>query len=80
MKFSVQRNHLENELQFLQGIAEKKKTIPILSNILIQADGEALSLVATDLEVSLTTGCPAAVSEAGGITVSSKKQIGRAHV
>ena len=46
MKFSVQRDHLENELQFLQGIAEKKKTIPILSNILISADGEALSLVA----------------------------------
>ena len=73
MKFSVQRDHLENELQFLQGIAEKKKTIPILSNILISADGEVLSLVATDLEVSLTTHCPAVVAEAGGITVSSKK-------
>ena len=73
MKFTVQRDHLENELQFLQGIAEKKKTIPILSNILIAAAGESLSLVATDLEVSLSTACPAKVSEPGGITVSSKK-------
>jgi len=73
MKFSVQRNHLENELQFLQGIAEKKKTIPILSNILISAEGESLALVATDLEVSLSTACAANVAETGGITVSSKK-------
>jgi DNA polymerase-3 subunit beta len=73
MKFSVQRDHFENELQFLQGIAEKKKTIPILSNILISAEGESLALVATDLEVSLSTHCPAAVADAGAITVSSKK-------
>jgi len=73
MKFSVQREHLENELQFLQGIAEKKKTIPILSNILMSAEGEVLSLVATDLEVSLSTACPANVAEDGGCTVNSKK-------
>jgi DNA polymerase-3 subunit beta len=73
MKFSVQREHLENELQFLQGIAEKKKTIPILSNILISAKTDHLVLSATDLEVSLTTRCPAASETEGGITVSSKK-------
>lgn len=73
MKFSVQKEHLEHELQFLQGIAEKKKTIPILSNILISAKGDHLELAATDLEVSLTTRCAAVVGEEGGITVSSKK-------
>jgi len=73
MKFSIQRGVLEPELQVLQGIAEKRKTIPILSNILLAAEGEELSLVATDLEVSLSTACPASVAEAGGITVSSKK-------
>jgi DNA polymerase-3 subunit beta len=73
MKFTVQREHLENELQFLQGIAEKKKTIPILSNILISAKSDHLVLSATDLEVSLTTRCPAVSSAEGGITVSSKK-------
>lgn len=73
MKFTVQKEHLENELQFLQGIAEKKKTIPILSNILISAHPDHLSLAATDLEVSLTTRCDARSEEEGGVTVSSKK-------
>ena len=73
MKFVVSQEALQNELQFLQGIAEKKKTIPILSNILLRADGDFLSLAATDLEVSLTGGCEAKVEEGGGITVSAKK-------
>ncbi len=73
MKFTVQKEHLENELQFLQGIAEKKKTIPILSNIRISAEADHLVLAATDLEVSLTTRCDAVVNDEGGITVSSKK-------
>lgn len=73
MKFTVQKEHLENELQFLQGIAEKKKTIPILSNILISAADDSLGLVATDLEVSLSTICAATTTAPGSITVSSKK-------
>ncbi|HJO05265.1 MAG TPA: DNA polymerase III subunit beta [Acidobacteriota bacterium] len=73
MKFTVQRDTLECELQVLQGIAEKRKTIPILSHILISADSGKLSLVTTDLEVSLTTQCDASISVPGGTTVSSKK-------
>ena len=73
MKFVVSQESLHNELQFLQGIAEKKKTIPILSNILLRAEGDFLTLTATDLEVSLTGGCGAQVEETGGITVSAKK-------
>ncbi len=73
MRFVVSQAALQNELQFLQGIAEKKKTIPILSNILIRAQGDFLTLSATDLEVSLTAGCEAQVEEPGGITVSAKK-------
>ena len=73
MQFTVSRDDLQKELHFLQGVAEKKKTIPILSNILLSAEGDALQLSATDLEVSLTTSCDAQVSEVGGITVSSKK-------
>lgn len=73
MKFVVSQEALQNELQFLQGIAEKKKTIPILSNILLKAEGNFLTLAATDLEVSLTGGCESEVSDSGGITVSAKK-------
>ena len=70
MKFVVSQESLHNELQFLQGIAEKKKTIPILSNILLRAEGDFLTLTATDLEVSLTGGCGAQVEETGGIAFS----------
>ena len=49
MKFVVRQDALQPEQQFLQGIAEKKKTIPILSNILIKADNDRLELTATDL-------------------------------
>jgi len=73
MRFRVGRDALQNELQFLQGIAEKKKTIPILSNILLRAEEGFLILAATDLEVSLTGGCESEVEEQGGITVSAKK-------
>lgn len=73
MRFRVGRDALQNELQFLQGIAEKKKTIPILSNILLRAQDDSLRLAATDLEVSLTAGCDSTVEEPGGITVSAKK-------
>ena len=73
MKLTVQREALASELQILQGIAEKRKTIPILSHILISAEPDHLSLVATDLEVSLTTHCAATTTEPGGTTVSSKK-------
>jgi len=73
MKFVVRQDALQNELQFLQGIAEKKKTIPILSNILMRAEGDFLTLAATDLEVSLTAGCDSQVETEGGITVAAKK-------
>jgi len=73
MKFTVQRDALERELQILQGIAEKRKTIPILSHILISAEPDHLTLVATDLEVSLSTRCDAMTTDPGGTTVSSKK-------
>ncbi len=73
MKFIVQRDALESELQVLQGIAEKRKTIPILSHILISAAEDNLALVATDLEVSLSTRCSATTTDPGGTTVSSKK-------
>ena len=46
MKFTVTRNALLNELNLVQGVIEKKSTIPILSNILLEASGEHLDIVA----------------------------------
>jgi DNA polymerase-3 subunit beta len=73
MKFTVTRNSLLNELNLVQGVIEKKSTIPILSNILLEAADDHLDIVATDLDVTIRCGCPAAVSSAGTTTIAARR-------
>jgi DNA polymerase-3 subunit beta len=73
MEFKVERNLLLNELNLVQGVIEKKSTIPILSNILLEASATALNITATDLDVSICCGCPAEVSTPGTLTVSARR-------
>ena len=73
MEFTVQRNLLLDELNLVQGVIEKKSTIPILSNILLEATGNALGITATDLDVSICCGCKAEVKEPGTLTVSARR-------
>jgi len=74
MKFSVSKGALLKELNLLQGIVEKKTTIPILSNVLIEsANDSAISLIATDLDVSLQTECPAESKKSGSMVLQAKK-------
>ncbi|HZM90549.1 MAG TPA: DNA polymerase III subunit beta [Blastocatellia bacterium] len=74
MQFSVSKNVLLKELNLLQGIVEKKSTIPILSNVLIEtANGSMISLVATDLDVSLQTECAAESGRSGSIVLQARK-------
>jgi DNA polymerase-3 subunit beta len=73
MKFTVTRNSLLNELNLVQGVIEKKSTIPILSNILLEASGERLELTATDLDVTIRCGCSASVAEEGTTTLSARR-------
>jgi DNA polymerase-3 subunit beta len=74
MQFSVSKNALLKELNLLQGIVEKKSTIPILSNVLIEtANDSTILLVATDLDVSLQTECAADSSRAGSIVLQARK-------
>ncbi len=73
MEFMIQRGDLLKELQRLQGVVEKKNTIPILSNTFLSAGKEELELVATDLELGIRTSTRAKVSKQGAITLSSKK-------
>jgi DNA polymerase-3 subunit beta len=73
MEFTVKRNLLLNELNLVQGVIEKKSTIPILSNILLEAKGEALEITATDLDVSICCGCSAEVHAPGTLTVSARR-------
>ncbi len=73
MDFVVKRNDLLRELQLFQGIVERKNTIPILANVLLEADGPGIRFVATDLEVALRSRCDAEVSKGGALTLPAKK-------
>jgi DNA polymerase III subunit beta len=57
----------------MQGVVERKTTIPILSNLLFEASGNRLTITATDLELSIRTSCEAKVKKEGAGTVPAKK-------
>ena len=59
MEFTVSKSDLVRELSLSQGVVEKKTTIPILSNVLLEADGDRIVLTATDLELGIRCSCPA---------------------
>jgi DNA polymerase III subunit beta len=73
MELVVRKNDLLRELQLFQGIVERKNTIPILANVLMEAKGDHVSFLATDLEVGLRSKCTAAVSKGGSLTLPAKK-------
>jgi DNA polymerase-3 subunit beta len=70
---SVQRNDIIEGLGSLQNITNKRGTLAILSNVLIEATSSGLILTATDLEVGLRVFVPAQVSNVGSLTLPSKK-------
>ena len=78
MKLTINKGELQTGLSRLQGIVEKRNSMPILANVLMSAsnkgkDGEQLQLAATDLEVGIQSSHEAKVTTAGGVTVSAKK-------
>ena len=73
MELVVHKSDLLKELQLFQGIVERKNTIPILANVLMEADGDHIKFLATDLEVGLRSQCPASIKKAGRLTLPAKK-------
>jgi DNA polymerase-3 subunit beta len=73
MELVVRKNDLLRELQFFQGIVERKNTIPILANVLMEAKGEVVRFLATDLEVGLRSHCAASIAKGGSLTLPAKK-------
>jgi DNA polymerase-3 subunit beta len=69
MKINIERSALLRSLGHVQSVVERRNTIPILSNVLLAAEGEALRLTATDLDIAIVEEAPAEVQEAGGTTV-----------
>ncbi len=73
MEFTVSKSELVRELSLSQGVVEKKTTIPILSNVLLEAAGDRVTLTATDLELGIRCSCPARVKKEGSGTVPARK-------
>ena len=73
MELVVRKTDLLRELQLFQGIVERKNTIPILANVLLEAKGDEVKLLATDLEVALRSRCSASVTKSGSLTLPAKK-------
>jgi DNA polymerase-3 subunit beta len=70
----TQRDMLLAPLQSVSGIVEKRHTLPILSNVLLEKKGETLTLLATDIEIQITTSSDGATAGAdGAITVGARK-------
>ncbi|MFV0474589.1 MAG: DNA polymerase III subunit beta [Pikeienuella sp.] len=68
MKISIERATLLKAMSRAQGVVERRNTIPILSNVLIEAEGAEVSFRATDLDLEIRETMPAMVETAGAIT------------
>jgi DNA polymerase-3 subunit beta len=73
MQLVVRKIDILKELQLFQGIVERKNTLPILANVLLEASGDDVRLTATDLEVGLRGRCAASVAKPGALTLPAKK-------
>ena len=73
MKFTIERDALLKPLQQIVGVVERRQTLPVLGNVLVQATPEGLTLTATDLEVELVTQVQVPVEDPGEITLPARK-------
>ena len=68
MRTIIERSDLLKALNHVQSVVERRNTIPILSNVLLEADNGALNLTATDLEIEIRERVEAEVAQAGAVT------------
>ena len=61
MRVTIERANLLKSLNHVHRVVERRNTIPILSNVLLKADGSALEMKATDLDLEITEAVPAVV-------------------
>ncbi|MCX5698380.1 MAG: DNA polymerase III subunit beta [Candidatus Omnitrophica bacterium] len=73
MKFKVEKIKLVNAIGTVQNVITTKSALPILSNILIEAQAGTLKLTATDLDIGITCVIPVDIQEAGAITIPAKR-------
>lgn len=75
MRFTISREALLRPLQVVGGVVEKRQTLPILANVLVQAQGNNLTFTGTDLEVELTATTQLESGATGEITLPARKLI-----
>ena len=73
MEVVLDRDAFLKGLQMVHNIVEPRQTLPILANVLMEADGETMRITATDLEVGARVSIPARVASGGALTVSARK-------
>lgn len=71
--FKGPRDQLLSPLQSVCGIVEKRHTLPILSNVLMEKDGDRLTLLATDIEIQIRTAAVTAGADKAALTVAARK-------
>jgi len=75
MKFTMHRDNLLKPLQAVQGVVERRQTLPILANFLLVIDGGRLSVTGTDMEIELVASTELPDAESGEITVPARKLV-----
>src|ERR1041385_2822480 len=73
MEFTVKKFDLLEELTLIQGVVERKTTIPILGNVLMNAEGGELRIAATDREIGLKSICVSKTTVPGTVTLPAKR-------
>lgn len=73
MKFSIGRQDLEKAIQRVLAVVSPKTTLPVLANFLLEAQGKSITLTATDLDMTVTTGAGADVESGGSVTLPAKR-------
>ncbi len=73
MKLTIERGLLLKALSHIQSVVERRQTIPVLSNVLIETQGDIVSLRATDNEIEIVEKLPAGVETQGAVTIPAHK-------
>jgi DNA polymerase III subunit beta len=74
MEFTIKQNILKEELGYIQGVVERKSTIPVLSNILIESLGEnEIRILGTDLDVTIRCDAEAEIKQPGSMCIQARK-------
>ncbi len=76
MNLTISKEQIINGLQAVQNVVSSRTTLPILSNVLLRAEGERLELTATDLDVTIACAVEAKVKKPGASTVPVKRLFG----